>query len=115
MSNGYNPKPNAVTVNLLYNGISRQPSNQLNRPQFGSAKFSVAVQGKPVSYQWLRNGVRLNNGTNVNGTVIGGANSRKLTLTNLKVADKGRYSVMAMWPDGSVTSDPAALTVKPSR
>lgn len=69
------------------------------------AIFTVGVNSAgPTSYQWLRDGVD-----------IPGANGSSLTLATARPADTAAYSVRITSASGSVTSAPAALTVKFSR
>jgi pectate lyase len=66
-----------------------------------TVSFSAAAAGTaPISYQW-----------NKNGTPISGATSSTLTLTNVQTANSGSYTLTASNSVGSVTSDPAQLTV----
>jgi pectate lyase/pectin methylesterase-like acyl-CoA thioesterase len=63
--------------------------------------FSVTAQGTPPpSYQWFKD-----------GAPIAGANAATLTLTNVQLNSAGSYSVTVMNTSGTVTSDPATLTV----
>src|ERR1035437_3041664 len=61
---------------------------------------AVAAGTAPISYQW-----------NKNSAPIPGATSSTLTLTNIQVAADGSYTLTASNSVGSVTSDPAQLTV----
>jgi pectate lyase len=61
---------------------------------------AVAAGTAPISYQW-----------NKNSAPIPGATSSTLTLTNAQNADDGSYTVTASNIVGSVTSNPAQLTV----
>lgn len=66
-----------------------------------TVSFSVVAQGvPPPSYQWFKD-----------GAPIAGANAATLTLTNVQLNSAGSYSVTATNFSGSVTSDPATLTV----
>jgi glucose/arabinose dehydrogenase/regulation of enolase protein 1 (concanavalin A-like superfamily) len=67
-----------------------------------SATFSVTANGAaPLAYQWQANGV-----------AIGGATGPSYTLTNAQLADSGKQlRVVVSNPSGSVTSNPATLTV----
>src|SRR5215813_4220625 len=83
------------------------PVTILTRPASRTAfvgdavSFSVTAQGvPPPSYQWLKN-----------GAPIAGANAATLTLTNVQFDSAGSYSVTVMNTSGSVTSNPATLTV----
>jgi hypothetical protein len=70
-----------------------------------TATFAVAATGSvPLSYQWRRNGVALS-----------GATGTSLTLTNVQSADAGSYSVTVTNNLGSVSSNPAVLSVRLAR
>ncbi len=63
--------------------------------------FTAAASGTPTpAYQW-----------NKNGTVISGATSATLTLTNVQSSSVGTYSVVATNSVGSATSSGAGLTI----
>ncbi len=67
----------------------------------GSVNFSVTASGTaPLSYRWL-----------FNGQTIPGAAASTLPLTGVQLANAGGYSVTVSNAHGSVTSNPAALTV----
>src|SRR5262249_18004514 len=66
-----------------------------------TASFSVIAQGvPPPSYQWFKD-----------GAPIADANAATLTLTNVQLNSAGSYSVTVTNVSGSVTSNPATLTV----
>ncbi|MBO0724436.1 MAG: immunoglobulin domain-containing protein, partial [Blastocatellia bacterium] len=66
-----------------------------------TVSFSVSAQGvPPPSYQWLKN-----------GAPIAGANAATLTLTNVQFDSAGSYAVTVTNTSGSVTSNPATLTM----
>jgi hypothetical protein len=69
-------------------------------PLFGQSwTFQVAVTSDaPVTYEWLHNGVR-----------IPGANSARLDIAKVTVADAGRYEVVVANFAGSAVSVPAVL------
>jgi hypothetical protein len=63
--------------------------------------FFVTAQGTaPLRYQWLRN-----------GAPISGATSATYTLPTVQAVDAGSYSVVVNNDAGSITSNPAPLTV----
>jgi pectate lyase/pectin methylesterase-like acyl-CoA thioesterase len=75
----------------------------LSRTAFAgdAVSFGVTAQGAPPpSYQWFKD-----------GAPITGANAATLTLTNVQLDSAGSYSVRVTNVSGSVTSDPAILTV----
>jgi pectate lyase len=66
-----------------------------------TVSFTVVAAGTaPISYQW-----------NKNSAPIPGATSSTLNLPNVQTADDGSYTVTASNSVGSVTSNPAQLTV----
>src|SRR5208282_3390835 len=66
-----------------------------------TARFSAIAGGNaPISYQWSKD-----------GTPISGATSSTLSLSNVQTADDGSYTLTASNSVGSVTSNPAQLTV----
>jgi pectate lyase/pectin methylesterase-like acyl-CoA thioesterase len=66
-----------------------------------TVSFSVTAQGvPPPSYQWFKG-----------GAPIAGATAATLTLTNVQLNSAGSYSVTVTNTSGSVTSNPATLTV----
>lgn len=95
--------PAVVTIMVVAGtapSISAQPQNQTVN-EGASATFSVTAAGAPApTYQWQRNGVNIGGATSV---------SYSLTATN---ADNGvQFRVVVANASGSVTSDPATLTV----
>ena len=94
--------PAAVVVNVvaLPPVITSLPVSQTVNVG-DSVTFTVAAIGSaPVSYAWQKNGLP-----------IDGATSSTLSLSNVQTADAGSYSVVVSNPAGSVSSDPATLTV----
>ncbi len=90
-----------VTVTAIPPTISAQPQSQTVL-QNASATFTVTASGSaPLSYQWRRNGVD-----------ISGANSNSYTLSSAAYpGDNGAVFTVVVSGAGSVTSDPATLTV----
>lgn len=68
---------------------------------------TVVPFGGPVSYQWYRDGVLVNNGAGVSG-----ANTPVLTIDNLVAAQAGFYHLRAQYGSSSVESDVASLTLE---
>jgi len=80
--------------------IVTQPASQ-SAAAGATVSFSVTASGVPEpTYQWYFNGNAIARGTN-----------RTLTLNNVGTSQAGSYTVLVRNPLGSVTSDPAALTV----
>ena len=90
----------AVLTVLTPPSISSHPTS-VSVVAGGSASFSVSASGsEPLSYQWKKD-----------GTAVVGATSSTLTLTNLQSNQAGAYTVTVSNAAGSVTSNPATLTV----
>ncbi len=71
--------------------------------------FSAAVSGvPPVSFQWLKDGEAL-----MEGTRFVGVTTTNLTLRDIVVADAGKYALRASNAGGSAVSVPAVLKVDP--
>ena len=90
--------------NVQYPFVSIQPGNQtVTAGQ--NATFSVVATGtSPLSYQWQKN-----------GTNIPGATSASYTTQPTNMSDNGStYRVKITNPVGSVMSDQAKLTIRPS-
>jgi len=82
--------------------LKEQPTSIVVR-EGKMAMFDVKVAGaKPVSYQWLKNGLPIPSET-----------SRKLQIKKTTAADKGEYSVLVWNSAGVVLSQPASLSVHP--
>jgi uncharacterized repeat protein (TIGR01451 family) len=80
--------------------IATQPAGE-NSLAGGSASFSVLVVGAgPFAYQW-----------NKNGTAITGATGASYTIASTGTGDAGSYTVTVSNSGGSITSNPAALTI----
>lgn len=86
--------------------IISQPASRTNGVG-STATFTVTATGtRPFSYQWLRNGMDLEDGGNVSG-----ASTAMLTLANVQATDAGDFAVVVANNSGSVTSSAAALAV----
>lgn len=97
---------NAATLSLTSASapaITTQPVYQTVTTG-ATATFSVTATGSaPLTYQWRKD-----------GSVINGATTSTLSLTNVISASAGNYSVVVTNSSGSVTSDAARLTVLPA-
>ncbi len=72
-----------------------------------NAVFTVAATGSnPLTYQWLKNGAKL-----ANGTTVSGATSSSLTLLKTTAKTSANYSVIVKNIYGSATSVAAKLSV----
>jgi pectin methylesterase-like acyl-CoA thioesterase len=67
-----------------------------------------------LSYRWQKNNADISDGATGNGSTYAGATTNTLTIQNLQIADAGDYSLVVTNPGGSVTSNPASLTVTTS-
>ena len=84
--------------------ITQQPVN-LAVTAGGTGTFSVsAVSTLPLSYQWRRDGAD-----------IAGATAAQYTITGMKAADAGSFSVRVSTSAGSVVSSTATLVLGASR
>jgi sugar lactone lactonase YvrE len=80
--------------------IQTQPQSQ-SVTAGSSAQFSVTASGRPApTYQWY-----------FKGTAISGATASSYSLASVQSGDAGDYTVTATNAMGSVTSNPATLTV----
>src|SRR5664280_16059 len=80
--------------------IQTQPKSQ-SVTAGSSAQFSVTASGRPApTYQWY-----------FKGTAISGAIASSYSLANAQSGDAGDYTVTVTNAMGSVTSNPATLTV----
>lgn len=92
--------------------INRAPAPQAPCPG-GTARFEVIASGDgPLTYQWRRDGVALNDGPTGSGSFIDGAATAVLTIGGVSAADVGSYDcVVTLAGCGSATSTAAAFTV----
>jgi hypothetical protein len=59
----------------------------------GGGRNGTQTPQLPPTYRWYRNGTPLSDGTQAGGSVISGAFTATLTLTNCRPADAGSYTV----------------------
>ncbi len=75
-----------------------------------SSVFKVSVGGsEPLTYQWRKNGVAIQDGAH-----LFGANSNTLVISNASASEAGSYDVVVTNVFDSVTSAPAAFDVAPA-
>ncbi len=80
--------------------ITTQPRSE-TRMVGASVGFTIAASGStPLSYQWKRN-----------GSALPGATDSTFTVASVQTSDSGVYRVAVANLGGSVSSDPATLTV----
>ena len=86
--------------------IAQQPSSLiLSIGQ--AASFSVVAGGSPtLSYRWRKDGINLNDGSNVTGS-----HTAQVTLNSVSENDVGLYSVILTNSFGSVTSSVVSLNI----
>jgi uncharacterized delta-60 repeat protein len=104
----------ATATNPFGNATSTAATLTVNNPPniTGQPQPQVVLEGSPASFtvsvtadgactfQWRRNGV-----------TIPGATSQTLLISNSRKSDEANYSVVITCPFGTVTSQPASLTV----
>lgn len=71
-----------------------------------SVTFSVAATGGNLSHQWRKDGVDLEDGPDVSGSM-----TATLTINNSKTTDAGEYTVVVTNTAGDRESSPASLQV----
>ena len=92
--------PAAALAVLTPPALVAQPTNITVLPGT-TLILAVAASGDALGYQWQ-----------LNATDISGATSNTLELSNLQLADTGRYSVLVTNAVGSLSTDPAFVTVR---
>jgi uncharacterized delta-60 repeat protein len=84
-----------------------QPPIGSTRNAGNSVTLACSVLGaSPFAYEWQKNGVSLSDG----GGIVG-AQTPALTMPRVLAGDSGQYRVVVSHASGSVTSNPAMLTV----
>jgi hypothetical protein len=78
----------------------------------GDATFTVIAGGAdPLSYQWRKNTSPISNGPTGSGSIIEGATTLTLAISNVSAADADTYDCVITNPGGNTTSPAATLTV----
>lgn len=91
--------------------ISLQPVSEILYPA-RTASFTAGGTGTtPLYYQWLVNGVALTNGPTGSGSVVSGANTTNLVISNVSSADVASYSCVLSNLIGIATSSAATLSL----
>ncbi|MCK4662341.1 MAG: immunoglobulin domain-containing protein [Bacteroidales bacterium] len=97
---------NAASLSLYDNTLITVQPVDANECEGDNVNFTVNATGSNLTYQWQKDGVDL-----VDGGSISGSNSNTLTITVLVLLDAGVYTCDIIGSCGSVTSDPANLSV----
>ena len=96
----------SLLLSALPPQILSEPASQI-APAGSTVSFSVSAEGAPpLSYQWEKNGLPLNDAGNVSGSA-----TATLTLGTVSTADEGAYSVTVNSASGTASSSTATLTV----
>jgi hypothetical protein len=83
--------------------IVSQPRNQVVS-EGGTAVFNVVAQGRPLNYQWQKNGTDLADGSHISGSA-----TASLSVASVSAADAAAYSVTVSNALGSSASAGATL------
>ena len=87
--------------------VTVHPADQTNVAPGSDVTFSVTATGTaPLSYQWQKDGVNLNDGGRISG-----ATTATLTITGVTESDEGGYRCVVTNSAGTATSNTATLTV----
>jgi len=83
-------------------------------PVGGSASLTFDVSPADAQYQWFRNGIVLADGPTESGSLVSGATTRTLTVSNLALEDGGYdYTCVVADACAPVTSQPGRINVLP--
>lgn len=101
------PYGNAVFAPLM----TLQPVSEILYPG-KTAVFTAAANGTtPLYYQWRKSGTVLNNGATGSGSVVSGATSTNLTISNVSLTDNANYTLLISNVINTVVSAAGTLTV----
>jgi hypothetical protein len=98
-----------LTIGAAANAFTQQPSSQIIASG-STVVFSVSVGGGSATYQWSLNGVPLSDGASGSATISGSAGPA-LVLSGATMVNAGTYTCTATNSTGTVTSNPAPLTI----
>ena len=98
-----------LTVGAAAIAFTQQPYSQ-TIASGGTVVFSVSVGGASATYRWSLNGVPLSDGASGSATISGSAGPA-LAISGATVANAGTYTCTATNSTGTVTSNPAPLTI----
>lgn len=91
--------PGADETNVAPPTITTQPAN-LSLAPGATATFTVEHTGGVATYQWMKD-----------GSILAGKTSATLSLSRVLMTQQGAYSVTITNAYGTITSNPAQLTV----
>jgi uncharacterized repeat protein (TIGR01451 family) len=118
-----NATSSVVTLNVTDPAINYQPVSQTGLLN-GRVQFPVSAGGTGLSYQWYyctspsdntQMASVVTNGTQGSGSIVSGATSSALAITNLQFIDPTNYVVVVTGTYGSVTSSVASFTLGTSQ
>jgi hypothetical protein len=89
--------------------VTSHPRDRAPCPGATVVLSADATSTSTATYRWRYNGSLLDNGAMANGTVVSGAFSRTLTLTNFNPLDAGVFSLRFTNTCGSVLSNNAVV------
>ena len=98
-----------LTVGAAAIAFIQQPSLQ-TIASGSTVVFSVSVGDASATYQWSLNGVPLSDGASGSATISGSA-APALVINGAALQNAGTYTCTATNSTGTVTSDPAPLTI----
>ncbi len=87
--------------------ITDQPTNQTDIAMGLDATFTVVADGENLAYQWQYGGVDIMDITDM----YSGTNTSTLTVITVGASDEGVYVCNVSNENGTVTTDPAFLSV----
>ncbi len=103
-------EPEGPPANETSPVISLQPAAQ-SATAGQTASFSITVSGGGLSYQWQRNAGGNTSWANISGATASSYTTPATSLTGGTANSGDTYRVIATNSEGSVTSNPVALTV----
>jgi hypothetical protein len=81
--------------------------------EYAVLRLSVQTSGAgAMAYQWMRDGMPLTDGVQVDGSSVIGANTQDLRIEDFPASAEGSYTLVATNACGSDTSDPAMVSVR---
>ncbi|MDB6029009.1 MAG: type sorting protein [Verrucomicrobiales bacterium] len=101
---------NAVANTTNPPSITTRPANLTNNAS-STAVFTAVVSGTgPLGFQWKKDNNDLFDGPTASGSVVFGATTASLTITNVFAPDAGTYTIVVTNSVGTATTN-ATLTV----